>query len=94
MTKSEQAAHVFAALDAEPMDDDGRAAAAELGIDVGRLAGRLRALVADRDEMERKARYAAAAADRRRELTELRGIPPAPKRTRSAHITQIQSHIA
>lgn len=45
-TKSEQAAHVLAALEAEPMDDeDGRAAVAELGIDAKRLAAGLRALV-------------------------------------------------
>lgn len=94
-TKSEQAAHVLAALEAEPMDDeDGRVAVAELGIDMPRLAGRLRALVVERDDMERKARYAAAAADRRRELAELHAIPPVPKRTRSAHIAEIRSHIS
>jgi len=93
-TKSEQAAHVLAALEAEPIDDeDGRVAVAELGIDAKRLAARLRGLVVERDEVERKARYAAAAADRRRELAELHAIPPAPKRSRSAHITEIRSFI-
>lgn len=94
-TKSEQAAHVLAALEAEPMDDeDGRAAVAELGIDAKRLAAGLRALVAERDEIDRRARYAAVAADRRRELADLHAISPAPKRTRAAHITEIQSFIS
>ncbi|MDX2086352.1 MAG: hypothetical protein SFX73_00825 [Kofleriaceae bacterium] len=86
---------MLAALEAEPMDDeDGRAAVAELGIDAKRLAARLRSLVVERDDIERRARYAAAAADRHRELADLHTIPAAPKRSRAAHIAEIRSFIS
>lgn len=92
--KTEQAERVIAALDAEPFDEaDQRAAVADLGIDIDRLAARLGKFVADQDDVERKARYAAAAAERKRELADFHAIAAAPKRSRNEHIAEIQSYI-
>lgn len=86
---------IFAALDIEPEDtEEARLAVSDLGIDVARLAGRLKKLVADQDEEERKARIAAATAAHAVDVARLRSIAPEPQRPRQQQLALLRGHLA
>lgn len=91
----EDADRIIAALDAEPMDDaDGDIAVRALGIDVTKMAARLRKMVADHDEGARQERFAAAKRDRVSALADLHAADAPVVRPRQEQIRRIRSHVA